>query len=338
MRGRCYALTREHVPSPRNNGRGNKHGSGWGHNSVRAILVNEKYVGRWRWNASKWVRVPGKKARRQLARPESEHVVREYPELAIIDSGTWARVQARIGRQSEGNRETLRKGQRPYLLSGLLRCGVCGGPMSVSGQRVKNGVRYAQFGCTAHSSRGGAVCANTNTISEKRITDALLETLRETFTASSLANVFATHFGERIAERAKQDTSALERQLRAAETRVTNATRLMVEAPDDLDLRRQRQADQAEVRRLQAEIAAHAAAESAVRPSPKAIAKAASKMLSAIANDAPERGREVLAKLITPLTLTPKTEGPEHLFEVSGSVDLLVTAAVTASGSSGGRI
>jgi hypothetical protein len=73
-------------------------------------------------------------------------------------------------------------------------------------------------------------------------------------------------------------------------------------------------------------------------PDPKTIAAAASKLLAALTKESPERGREVLARLITPLTLTPKTEGPEHLFEVSGSVDLSVLAAGTASGSSGGRI
>jgi len=120
------ALNREGVPAPRNNGRGGKHGGGWGHSSVRAILMNEKYIGRWRWNATKWVRVPGRRARRQLQRPESEHVVREYPELAITDRGTWDRIQEKLGRRKERGThgDALRIGQRTYMLSGLLRCGV----------------------------------------------------------------------------------------------------------------------------------------------------------------------------------------------------------------------
>src|SRR5438270_4613073 len=138
-------LNREGIAPPRNNGRGGKHGSGWGHSTIRAILTNEKYMGRWRWNATKWIRVPGKRARRQLARPESEHVVREYLELAIIDQITWRRVQAKFERRKhgEGRGEIMRANQRTYLLSGLLRCGVCGGPMSVSGQKLNKGVRYA---------------------------------------------------------------------------------------------------------------------------------------------------------------------------------------------------
>lgn len=49
-------------------------------------------------------------------------------------------------------------------------------------------------------------------------------------------------------------------------------------------------------------------------------------------SDASERGREALARCMSPLTLTPKTNGPGR-FEASGTIDL---AKVVASGSSGG--
>jgi DNA invertase Pin-like site-specific DNA recombinase len=117
-------LNREGVPPPRNNGRGGKHGGGWSHVTVRAILTNEKYVGRWTWNTTKWTRVPGKRTRRRLRRPESEHVTREAPELAIVDRAIWDRVQGRMARRTRGDERPPRQGQRTYLTSGLLRCGV----------------------------------------------------------------------------------------------------------------------------------------------------------------------------------------------------------------------
>jgi hypothetical protein len=52
---------------------------------------------------------------------------------------------------------TGRAQRQPYLLSGLLRCGVCGGSMTVVGRKAKAGVSYARLGCTAHSSRGSAI-------------------------------------------------------------------------------------------------------------------------------------------------------------------------------------
>ena len=333
------ALNREGIAPPRNNGRGNKFGGGWGHSTIRAILTNEKYIGRWRWNATKWVRVPGKRARRQLQRPESEHVVREYPDLAIIDRETWERVQAKFQRRKQDgtNGDTLRIGQRAYLLSGLLRCGVCGGPMSIIGQRMNNGVRYASFGCTAHASRGPTICSNNTTISEKKITGAFLDHMKhEVLALPNVMKQLASEFEARADANLEAGPEDLEKLLKAAESRVTGATRLMVEMPDDLDIRRQREADQAEVRRLKAELAAHGAAAGGPVPTEKQIASAAKSLLAAISDAAPDRARQALSKAMAPLLLTPKIVGPDHLVEVTGSLDL--RTALHGSGRSGGGI
>ncbi len=299
--------------------------------------LDEKYIGRWRWNTSKWVRVPGKRARRQLTRPESEHVVREYPELAIVDRATWDRVRARLARRkAHDTQETLFRGQRVYMLSGLLRCGACNGPMSVTSQQQKAGVRYVQFGCTAHSSRGGSICSNSMTISERKITEAFVEKLTETLSIENVMSEFEQQFEADVTKQRAAGPKELERELRAAEARVTSATRLMIEMPDDLDIRRQREADQAEVRQLTAEIAARATA--AAIPNKKEIAKVAKKLLAAVADAAPERAREALATALTPLILTPKRVGPDYLVEVVGSLELTAPAEVGAVVRSGGRI
>lgn len=326
-------LNREGIPAPRNNGRGGKFGAGWTHMTVRAILTNEKYIGRFIWNTHKWTRVPGKRARRRLARPESEHVVREMPELAIIDRVTWGNMQAKMTKRGRGDERTTRKGQQTYLVSGLLRCGVCGGPLSVRSAKVKKGVRYVNFGCTAHSSRGGSICPNGATISEKQVNDALIEALRDTFAAPETQEVFARAFEKRVGDRGAPGSKAeLQRQLDAAQRRVANATRLLVEMPDDLDIRRQRQSDQNEIRRFEAELAEAAKAGPQIVPDRKLLAAGAADLLETIATGAPERAREALARCMTPLSVTPKKEGPSR-FHVAGTIDL---AQVAASGSSGG--
>jgi site-specific DNA recombinase len=327
-------LNRESVPAPRNNGRGGKHGGGWSHVSVRAILGNEKYIGRWTWNTTKWTRIPGKRARRRLRRPESEHVTRDMPELAIVDREIWDRIQARMTRRTRGDERTTRQGQRTYLTSGLLRCGVCGGPLSVRSAKAKGGVRYVNFGCTAHSSRGGSICSNASTISEKKITEALIGALHEVLSGPEVQEAFARAFARRVGERTKADKPAdLERQLAAAQRRVANATRLLVDDPDDLDLRRQREMDRAEVRRLEVELAERGTTTPLALPDMESIKGAMAGFLDSL-SEASERGREALARCMSPLTLTPKTNGPGR-FEASGTIDL---ATVVANGSSGGRI
>lgn len=331
-------FNREGIAAPRNNGRGGKHGGGWSHVTVRSILVNEKYMGTWVWNATKWTRTPGKATRRRVNRPEADRVVREMPELAIIDRATWDRTQARMAKRKHGHERTTRQGARVYLTSGLLRCGVCGGPLSVRSAKFKAGVRYVNFGCTAHSSRGGSVCTNTNTISEKKITDALIEALRDLLTGPEISEAFARAFERRVGERGKASKPGdLHRELEAARRRVSNATRLLIEMPDDLDIRAQRDLDKAEVRRLEANAAELAGTKPRALPDRKVIGAAVGRFLDVLASQAPESGREILARCVGALTVTPKIKGPNR-FQVVGSVDLVALAAGAANGSSGGRI
>lgn len=329
-------LNREGVPPPRNNGRGGKHGGGWTHTTVRAILGNAKYAGRWTWNATKWVRVPGKRARRQHERPAAEHVVREYPELAIIDAETWGRTRDRLARETRGSGRTVRAAQTVYLVSGLLRCGDCGGPMSVCGSKTKAGVRYVQFGCTAHSSRGGAICPNATTISERRITGALLAALREVLAGPDVAEAFARAFERRVAERSRAtETSGLERELREVETRIRNVTETLAKLGYSDALAEQLQLEETRLRALKKTRAAETrAAAPRALPDHAALGAALGRFVDLVASEAPERARAALARAMSPLTLTPKIESPDHYLEVVGTLDL----AVIASGSSGGRI
>ncbi|HTF41882.1 MAG TPA: recombinase family protein [Propionibacteriaceae bacterium] len=60
------------------------------------ILVNEKYLGRWIWNKTTFVKDPETGKRTPVARPKDDWVVEERPDLAIVDGDLWKRVQARL--------------------------------------------------------------------------------------------------------------------------------------------------------------------------------------------------------------------------------------------------
>jgi site-specific DNA recombinase len=323
-------FNREGVPAPRNAGRGGKHGGGWGHTSVRAIVCSERYVGRWAWNTHKWIRKPNSRIRRRIPRPASEHVVIEVPELAIVDAATWARASARLAARAHGGDRPAPKNRHQYLLSGLLRCGVCGGPLSISGAKIKAGRRYANYACTAHVSRGPTVCSMDATISERKISAAVIRGLRAVLSGQS----FVAAFERRVAERRRAERSApnIERELEAARRRVANATRLIVESPDDLDLRKQREIDRAEVQRL-AGLAAAGAAPMEAPPSAARLEAALSSFVDELAEN-PAAGRAALARVLTPLTVTPAVSGGAR-FVVTGAIDL---ARVSGCGRSGGLL
>src|SRR5512143_576991 len=99
------------------------------------MLRNERYVGRIVWNKREWFKDPVTRKRRYRERPEKEWIIHEAFELAIIDRQTWDAVQARHRVQTKQPTRKGRDGQYyEHLLSGLLRCGVCGSPMSIVGR------------------------------------------------------------------------------------------------------------------------------------------------------------------------------------------------------------
>lgn len=139
------ALNADGIPAPR--ARANRRGRGWQHTAVRSILRNERYTGRWTFGAKSWVKEPGTNLRKVRAGLAAEVV--ERPELAIVDRATWAAVNDRFSHHRTGARRRV-----THMLSGLLRCGVCGVVMTIHGGSP--GRRYY----TCASARAGGGCAN----------------------------------------------------------------------------------------------------------------------------------------------------------------------------------
>jgi site-specific DNA recombinase len=153
------------VPCPRQaKGHRTRHdgvGPGWDVSSVRVILMNELYRGRAIWNRSRWVRVPGTRRRHRIARPVSEWIVQDRPDLRVIDETLWQDVQARRARVRRRYDQPTGFGKSKseygkYLLSGLLMCATCGGSMTI---RTSAGSTQ-KYGCTRRWRRGTSACTN----------------------------------------------------------------------------------------------------------------------------------------------------------------------------------
>lgn len=203
-------LNRDRVPSPRS---GN-----WAmsviYGDVRrgiGILANPIYVGRQIWNRSHWTKHPdtGRKVRQE--RPQSEWIITEHPELAVVDQASWDAVQSRI----RGKRSPLvvygqgGPGRPPkHLLSGLLRCQHCDGPMVV--------VDRYRYGCATNKDRGDAVCPNRLRVPRALVETAMLAGIREQVLTEARFAQFQREV-QNVLKRSEPDTHAPKRKLAEAE-------------------------------------------------------------------------------------------------------------------------
>ncbi|MGC9420007.1 MAG: recombinase family protein, partial [Rhodovulum sp.] len=114
-------------------------GGEWGFSTINGnakrgtgILNNELYVGRLVWNRQRFVKDPDTGKRQARPNPPEDWVIHEVPDLRIVDEALWLAVKARQAAlkrpHGAGGENTFRDRRRPkYLLSGLTRCGACGG-------------------------------------------------------------------------------------------------------------------------------------------------------------------------------------------------------------------
>jgi site-specific DNA recombinase len=120
------------------------------------------YIGRSVWNRLSYVKDPATGKRVSRPNPPDKLIRKEVPELRIVDDALWQAVKARQGEASKrafpkaasregidasGNKIGFWSNQRPkHLLTGLMRCGACGGGY------VK--ISATLFGCAAARNKG----------------------------------------------------------------------------------------------------------------------------------------------------------------------------------------
>ena len=149
-------LNSEGEPGPR--------GRAWGQSTINGhrsrrngILNNELYRGRIVYNRQRFVRDPNTGKRQARPNDRSQWIFEDAPDLRIVDEALWHIVQTR--RQAGHDKRHSTAPKTPLPLTGVLRCGVCGGPMTIINKR-----RYA---CHAH--REQRTCDNPRGIDAERV-------------------------------------------------------------------------------------------------------------------------------------------------------------------------
>ena len=164
------------------------------------ILNNELYIGRLVWNRQQFVKDPHTGRRQARLNPETKWIVEGVPHLRIIEDQLWALVKDRqlasrsaVLTPDKGVRSE--RARRPrYLLSGLLRCGTCGGGFSK--------VSQSHYGCSTARNKG--ICGNLLTVRRDALEAKVLDGLRHQLMKPEMVKIFVDEFYREVNRQASE--------------------------------------------------------------------------------------------------------------------------------------
>lgn len=208
------ALNAERVPGPR--------GGEWNASTIRGdpkklvgILNNPLYGGRLVWGRREWRNNPDseRRERRYRLRDRSEWIEVDMPDLRIVDEETLARVRTEMAsRRRVGAKPTNRS---CHLLSGLIRCGECGGSYTLAGKDY--------YRCSHNREHG--TCGSRASIRVSEIEEAVLSALQTQLLTPDLVKLFTEEFRrevERLTRNRGEADAEARKRLDELETEIRN--------------------------------------------------------------------------------------------------------------------
>ncbi|MBI6630364.1 recombinase family protein [Pontibaca sp. S1109L] len=167
-------LNQDGIPGPR--------GKDWRDTAIRGhrtrgtgLLNNELYIGRLVWNRLRYIKDPDTGRRVSRLNDPSEWIIKEVPDLRIVDDALWERVKQRQCAIDASPRVQAIKASRfwekkraPHLLTGLAYCDACGSPLASVGKDY--------LACSAARKLG--TCDQKKSIRRPVLESAVLDLLR----------------------------------------------------------------------------------------------------------------------------------------------------------------
>jgi hypothetical protein len=284
-----------------------------GHTTIRSIIHNAAYIGRWRYKAREWRKVPGTNIRRPRKRDASDVLENHYPELRIVPPEVWAAAQARsaaVSARYKGRPDPVSApGARTrYPLSGRLYCAVCGGPMVTTW-----GSSALYYPCSSYKAR--RTCKNGLGLREDVARHCILDSIRSKLLAPDAIALLRKEIAANLGDAMRSSNEALrEREARLHRTKKRVRSLALAVADGDhsealqellRDLESQACEESAALDQLRAE-----AKRPARLPSPDEVLERALDLQTIVMGE-PLRAREVLRQLFDDgrIMVAPQPDG-----------------------------
>lgn len=221
-------LNREDIPGPG--------GKTWHDTAIRGhrtrgtgLLNNELYIGRLVWNRQRYIKDPETGRRVSRLNAPDKWIITEVSEMRIVDDALWDRVKQRQGEidatpRVQAIRETRfwEKTRAKHLLTGLLRCGCCGGGFASVGKDY--------LACSAARKQG--TCTQNRSFKRGELEGIVLALLRERLMRPEAVAAFITSVSREMNTGRAEETAARAR-LEAERNQVTRRLDGLYEAIAD---------------------------------------------------------------------------------------------------------
>ena len=209
-------LNAEHIPGPG--------GKTWHDTAIRGhrirgtgILNNELYIGRLIWNRLRYIKDPETGRRVSRLNPQDKWIITDVPEMRIVDDALWERAKRRQGEidatpRVQAIKETRfwEKTRSKHLLTGLLRCGCCGGGFASVGKDY--------LACAAARKQG--TCTQNRSFRRGDLEEVVLNLLRERLMRPEAVAAFVASVGREMNAGRAEETATRAR-LEAERAQVT---------------------------------------------------------------------------------------------------------------------
>ena len=288
----AFDLNADRVPGPA--------GRDWGPSTINGnctrgtgVLNNELYIGRLVWNRLRYIKNPDTGRRVSRLNPENEWIIKDVPELRIVEQDLWEAVKGRQLTVTKNTRPDANADKpfwervRPrYLLSGLLKCDVCDGNYTKISQNL--------FGCATARNKG--TCGNRLNIRTDNVEAVILAGLKEHLMDPDLFKEFATEFiaeANRIRMEETADVDAAGRDLGRVTQQIDKLVMAIADGADALPLNTKIKELEARQSRLQDQLDRATDPEPLIHPNLAEVYRAKVENLASLLLDPTEQGRSL---------------------------------------------
>ena len=204
---------------------------------IRLILKNPVYCGKIAYGRRKTEKVHGTRNEYHLVE-QDHYILVDGLHEPIVAEEVWQAAQVKLIAQAKKYEHVIRgKGERTHLLSGIVKCPVCGAGMygNKSIKHKKDGTKYKDFfyyGCKHRTMTRGHKCDYKRQIREELLDDAVAEIIDKLVSNPEFADMMQQKINMKVDTSAiDQEISDYEKQLRQS---YSTKSKLMEEI-DSLD-------------------------------------------------------------------------------------------------------